>query len=164
LSLRDAVDSGAPFPAELAAMRALNGDAKSIAALEPFAASGVPTAASLGRELQAAMPAIWKAARAGEPAEGSFLERLSANAERIVRVRPAGEASGDDAPSVKARLETRAGQADIRGALTELSKLPPDARVPAQGWIRKAEARNAAIAAAQSLVQSALAGLVKSGS
>jgi hypothetical protein len=164
LSLRNAVDSGLPFGTELAAMRALNGDAKSIAALEPFAESGVPTAASLGRELQAAMPAIWKAARTSEPAEGSFLERLQANAEKIVRVRPAGEASGDDAPSVKARLETRAGNADIRGALTELSKLPPDARAPAQAWIKKAEARNAALAAAQSLAQSALAALAKSGS
>jgi hypothetical protein len=110
------------------------------------------------------MPAIWKAARTSEPAEGSFLERLQANAEKIVRVRPAGEASGDDAPSVKARLETRAGNADIRGALTELSKLPPDARAPAQAWIKKAEARNAALAAAQSLAQSALAALAKSGS
>jgi hypothetical protein len=164
LSLRNAVDSGAPFPAELAAMRALNGDAKSIAALEPFAESGLPTAASLGRELQAAMPAIWKAARTSEPTEGSFLERLQANAERIVRVRPAGEAAGDDAPSVKARLEMRAGNADIRGALLELSKLPPDARAPAQSWIKKVEARNAAIAAAQSLAQSALAALAKPGS
>jgi hypothetical protein len=164
LSLRNAVDSGLPFGTELAAMRALNGDAKSIAALEPFAEGGVPTAASLGRELQAAMPAIWKAARTSEPAEGSFLERLQANAEKMVRVRPAGEASGDDAPSVKARLETRAGNADIRGALTELSKLPPDARAPAQAWIKKAEARNAALAAAQSLAQSALAALAKSGS
>jgi hypothetical protein len=164
LSLRNAVDGGLPFGTELAAMRALNGDAKSIAALEPFAEGGVPTAASLGRELQAAMPAIWKAARTSEPAEGSFLERLQANAEKIVRVRPAGEASGDDAPSVKARLETRAGNADIRGALTELSKLPPDARAPAQAWIKKAEARNAALAAAQSLAQSALAALAKSGS
>jgi hypothetical protein len=164
LSLRNAVDSGLPFAAELAALRALSGDSKSIAALEPFAESGVPTAASLGRELQAAMPAIWKAARANEPAEGSFLERLQANAGKIVRVRPAGEAVGDDAPSVKARLEMRAGNADIRGALNELAKLPEDARAPAQAWIKKAEARNAALAAAQSLAQTALTALAKSGS
>ncbi|MET0868139.1 MAG: hypothetical protein ABWY35_08555 [Pseudorhodoplanes sp.] len=164
LSLRNAVDSGLPFTAELTAMRTLAGDAKSIAALEPFAAGGVPTVASLGRELQATMPAIWKAARANEPAEGSFLGRLQANAGKIVRVRPAGEAVGDDAQSVKARLEMRAGNADIRGALNELAKLPEDARAPAQAWIRKAEARNAALAAAQTLAQSALAALAKPGS
>jgi hypothetical protein len=164
LSLRNAVESGAPFGTELTAIRALAGDAKAIAALEPFAQSGVPTAASLGRELSAAMPSIWKAARAREPAEGGFLERLQANAEKIVRIRPAGEAVGDDAPSVKSRIELRAGNADIRGALTELAKLPPDARAPALDWIKKAEARNAAIAAAQSLAQTALSALAKPGS
>jgi hypothetical protein len=164
LSLRNAVESGAPFGTELTAIRALAGDAKAIAALEPFAQSGVPTAASLGRELSAAMPSIWKAARASEPVEGSFLERLQANAEKIVRIRPAGDAVGDDAPSVKSRIELRAGNADIRGALTELAKLPPDARAPALDWIKKAEARNAAIAAAQSLAQSALSALAKPGS
>ena len=110
------------------------------------------------------MPAIWKAARANDPADGSFLERLQANADKIVRIRPAGEAIGDDAPSVKARLETRAGNADIRGALTELGKLPADARAPALDWIKKAEARNAAIAAARTLAQSALSALAKPGS
>lgn len=164
LSLRNAVESGAPFGTELTTVRALGGDAKSIAALEPFAQSGVPTAASLGRELSAAMPSIWKAARANEPGEGSFLERLQTNAERIVRIRPAGESIGDDAPSVKSRIELRAGNADIRGALTELAKLPPDARAPALDWIKKAEARNAAIAAAQSLAQTALSALAKPGS
>jgi hypothetical protein len=164
LSLRNAVESGAPFGTELTTVRALGGDAKSIAALEPFAQSGVPTAASLGRELSAAMPSIWKAARANEPGEGSFLERLQTNAERIVRIRPAGESIGDDAPSVKSRIELRAGNADIRGALTELAKLPPDARAPALDWIKKAEARNAAIAAAQSLAQTALSALTKPGS
>jgi len=48
--------------------------------------------------------------------------------------------------------------------LAELSKLPPDARAPAQAWIKKAEARTAAIAAAQSLAQTALAALAKPGS
>lgn len=164
LALRNAVENGTPFTAELSAVRALSGDAKTIAVLEPFAQGGVPTDTTLGRELQAAVPSIWKAARADEPVEGSFLERLQANAGKIVRIRPAGEATGDDAPSVKARIEQRAGNADIRGALIELAKLPPDARAPAAAWIKKAEARNAAIAAAQALAQSALAALAKSGS
>lgn len=164
LSLRNAVDSGLPFSGELAALRALSGDPKSIAALEPFAGTGVPTTASLSRELQAAMPAIWKAARADEVAEGSLFERLKVNAAKIVRIRPAGEAKGDDAESVKARLELRAGSGDIRGALAELSRLPQDAQAPAQAWIKKAEARLAAIAAAQTLSQSALSALAKPGS
>ncbi len=164
IALRDAVDSGLPFEAELAAVKALSGDSKAVAALEPFAATGVPSAASLGRELAALMPAIWKIARKDEVQEGTFLERLQANASKIVRIRPAGEVAGDDPASVSSRIESRAGRADIRGALAELAKLPADARAPAEGWIKKAQASNAAIAAARSISQSALGALAKSGS
>jgi hypothetical protein len=110
------------------------------------------------------MPAIWKAARKEEPQQGTFIERLQSNAERIVRIRPAGDVAGDDPASIRSRIEARAGNADIRGALAELSKLPPDARAPAAAWIRKAEARNAAIAAARNISQTALGALVKPGS
>ena len=105
IALRDAVDSGMPFTAELAAVKSLSGDAAAVAAIEPFAASGVPSAESLGRELSTLMPAIWKVARKEEPQQGTFIERLQANAEKIVRIRPAGEAAGDDPASVRARIE-----------------------------------------------------------
>ena len=164
LALRNAAESGEPFIAELSAVKSLSGDPKAIAALEPFAASGVPAANALGRELSAVMPSIWKAARASDAQEGTFLERLQANAEKVVRIRPAGDVAGDDPVNVKARLEMRAGSADIRGALAELSKLPPDARAPAEGWMKKAQARTAALAAARSLAQDALSALAKSGS
>jgi hypothetical protein len=164
IALRDAVDSGLPFTAELAAGKSLSGDAAAFAPLEPLASSGVPSAASLGRELAALMPAIWKIARKDEVQQETFLERLKANASKIIRIRPAGDVVGDDPTSVSTRIETRAGHADIRGALAELSKLPPDARAPAAAWIKKAEARNAAIAAARNVSQTALAALAKPGS
>ncbi|MGD9921549.1 MAG: COG4223 family protein, partial [Pseudorhodoplanes sp.] len=164
IALRDAVDNGMPYTAELAAVKSLSGDAAAFAPLEPLAASGVPSAAALGRELASLMPAIWKTARKQESQSGSFLEKLQANAEKIVRIRPAGEAVGDDPASIRARIETRAGSADIRGAIAELSSLPPDARAPAEAWIRKAQARQAAIAAARSVSQTALGALVKPGS
>jgi len=164
IALRDAVESGMPFESELAAVKSLSGDAASVAALQPFAASGVPSAEALGRELAGLMPAIWKAARNEAPQTGTFLERLQANAEKIVRIRPAGDVSGDDPSSIRSRIEARAEHADIRGALAELAKLPPDARAPAQAWIAKAQARNAAIAAARNMSQTALGALLKSGS
>ncbi|ARP99105.1 COG4223 family protein [Pseudorhodoplanes sinuspersici] len=164
MALRNAVESGMPFGTELSAAKALSADARAVTTLEPFAAGGVPTAAALGRELASLMPVIWKTARTQEASQGTFLERLQANAEKIVRVRPAGDIAGDDPGNVKARIEVRAESADIRGALAELAKLPPDARAPAQSWIAKAEARNAAIAAARELSQNALTALTKSGS
>jgi hypothetical protein len=164
LALRDSVNSGAPFAAELAAVKSLSTDPASLSVLDGFAASGVPSAASLGRELAGLMPAIWKVARKDEAQQGTFLERLQANASKIVRIRPAGDVVGDDPTSVSARIEARADHADINGALAELAKLPADARAPAEGWIKRAQARNAAIAAARNVSQSALAALAKSGS
>jgi len=164
LALRDAVDGGMPFAAELAVVKSLSGDSPALAALGPLAASGVPSAEALARELAALMPAIWKVARKNEAQQGTFLERLQANASKIVRIRPAGDVAGDDPASVSARIESRADRADIRGALAELAKLPADARAPAEGWIKKAQARNAAIAAARNVSQNALSALTKSGS
>lgn len=164
LALRDAVDGGMPFAAELAVVKSLSGESAAFAALEPLAASGVPSTEALARELAGLMPAIWKVARKDEAQQGTFLERLQANASKIVRIRPAGDAVGDDPASVSARIESRADRADIRGALVELAKLPADARAPAEGWIRKAQARNAAIAAARNVSQTALSALTRSGS
>ena len=65
-------------------------DPKGLAALEPFAKSGVPSAAALARELTALMPALAKAVGTA-PRESGILDRLKANAERIVRVRPIDE-------------------------------------------------------------------------
>ena len=51
--------------------------------------------------------------------------------------------------AVLARIEVDAAKADIDGALADLGKLPEAARAPAQGWIAKAKARQAALAAAR---------------
>ena len=50
-ALRNAVEHGDPFAAELAIVKPLAPDANAIALLEPFAASGVPGNAALGQEL-----------------------------------------------------------------------------------------------------------------
>ena len=50
-ALRAAFERGEPFTAELAAVKPLTANMQTLAAIEPFAASGVPSAATLGREL-----------------------------------------------------------------------------------------------------------------
>ena len=98
---------------------------------------------------------------AGEPVrDGGFLDRLQTNAEKLVRIRPVGEeARGDDSRAILARVELRAAQGNIPGALTELAKLPADAREPVQAWIAKAEARNRALDASRRLAADAVAAL-----
>jgi hypothetical protein len=128
--LLGAVERGAPFATELAAAKALSPDAGGLAPLEPFAASGVPSAASLSRELSGTIPAMLKIVDSENQADGSFLGKLQANAERL-------------------------------GALNELSKLPAHVRAPAEAWIKKANARNAALAVARQFSSGALAAIGK---
>jgi len=153
-ALRAAVTSGAPFTAELAQAKALGASEKYLTPLPAFSSSGVPTAAALAQELRTLLPQMMKLAGAQAPS-GGFLERLQANASRLVKVTPVDAPLGDDASAVLARLEVEAAQADIAGALVDLGKLPEAARAPAQGWIAKAKAREAALAAARDLAADA---------
>jgi hypothetical protein len=149
-ALRDAAASGAPFVAELEEVKSLGADEKALAplaSLAPFAASGVPSVATLAQELRALIPALLKAS--GSQAPGGFLERLEANASKLVRIRPVDAPAGDDASAVLARVEIEAAHAAIDDALIDLGKLDPAARAPAQDWIKKAQARQAALAAAR---------------
>lgn len=156
-ALRDTVLGGAPYTAALAQAKSLGADANALAPLEPFAATGVPSPATLAQELRALLPGMVKTSGAQAPA-GGFLERLQANAGQLVRIRPVDAPPGDDASAVLARIEVAAARADIGAALGELGKLPEAARAPAQAWIKKAEARQAALAAARMFAaQSALA-------
>ncbi len=159
-ALNTAVERGDAFAAELAAAKQLAGDAAALAPLEPFAATGLPSAAALGRELVALTNALAQTSGA-PPREGGFLDRLQANAERLVRIRPLDEPPGDDPAAVLTRIEQRALQADLPGALTELAKLPAPARVAAQAWIAKAQARLAAVAASRRFAADAFAALGK---
>jgi len=146
--LRDAVAVGAPYADELAAVKQLGGDDKALAPLAPFAASGVPSAQALAQQLHALLPAMIKIAGAKAP-PGGFLERLEANAGKLVRIRPLNAPAGNEPSAVLARLEIDTVKADIPAALSDLSKLDGATRAPAQAWIATAEARSAALAAAR---------------
>jgi hypothetical protein len=150
-ALRAAAMSGAPFAAEWAQAKALGAPDQYLAPLSSFGASGLPSAAALAQELRTALPQMVKLAGAQAPSSGGFLERLQANASKLVKVTPIGAPPGDDASSVLARLEVAAAQADIAAALADLDKLPEATRAPAQGFIAKAQARAAALAAARDL-------------
>jgi hypothetical protein len=55
----------------------------------------------------------------------------------------------------------KATHGDLSGALAEIASLPPGVRAPAQGWSARVEARNAALAAARDLAESAVGALAK---
>jgi len=150
-ALRDAVAGGAPFSTELDQAKSLGADEKTLSALAPLAATGVSSAAVLAQELHTLVPALLKASGVADAPAGGFLERLQANASKLVRVRPVDAPAGDDASAVLARIEVEAAHADISGALADLGKLSEQARAPAQAWIAKARARQASLLAARQL-------------
>ena len=160
-ALTTAVERGEPFAAELAAVKALAPAPELLAALDGFAASGVPAPAALARELAALVPAL-NAAAGAPPRNGGLLDRLAANAEKLVRIRPLEDAPGSDPAAIVARIEVKAARADLAGALAELSQLPANVRAPAEPWIKQAQARAAAVAASRRVAADALAGLGKS--
>jgi hypothetical protein len=147
-ALRAAVERDIPFTAELAAARTLGLDEKALAALAPFAATGVPTQNELFRELSALVPELLRvSAPAGH--DGGYLDRLQASATKMMNIRPVGDVPGDDPSTVIGRIEMKMVRQDVVGAVAELDKLPAPAKELAQPWRQKALARQAAIDSAR---------------
>jgi hypothetical protein len=162
-ALRDAVERGAPYQTELAAVKALGTPQAAIAPLEPFAANGLPSAADLAHELAQLTPSLQQVSGT-PPAKTSFLARLEDNAKNLVRVTPIDAPVGDEPAAVIARLNLDAAHADLTAALADIARLPQAAQTLAAPWVQKVNARNAAVAAARRIAADALAGLGKSGS
>jgi len=160
-ALRAAVGRGAPYQSELSSLNALGVDAKKTEALEPFASSGVPSAASLARELDALVPALQDAS---EPRSGdtTFVERLKNNAQKLVRITPLNAPAGNDPQAVVDRIRIDAAHADIGAALADINALPDAAKPLAAAFIKKAAAREAALTASQQIAAEALAALTPS--
>jgi hypothetical protein len=160
-ALRAAVERGTPYQAELNAVQSLGVDQKATAPLEPFAASGVPSAAALARELEALAPALQQAS---EPrsTDTSFLERLKSNAQKLVRITPLNAPTGNDPQAMVDRIRLDAAHTDIGAALADLNGLPEAAKPVAAAWSKKAGAREAAVAASRKIAVDALAALAQS--
>ena len=118
----------------------------------------MPAAATLARQFSALAPALQAA---GAPPPEGVLGRLQLNAEKLVRIRRIDEAPGSDAAAIVARSEAKAARGDLAGVAAELGELAPNARAPAEAWIKSVQARAAAIEASRRLAADALAGLNK---
>ena len=159
-ALRATVERGAPYQAELAAVQALGVDRAATAPLQPFASQGVPSVSVLARELTALTAALEGAA---EPAatDATFLDRLKANAQKLVRITPAGAPPGNDPADVIARIKFDAAHDDIDAALADIKQLPDPEKALAGDWIKKVQSRDAAVAASRRIAADALAALSK---
>ncbi len=159
-ALRAVVERGAPYQAELTAMKSLGADHNAVAPLEPFAAGGVPTEAELAQQLLQITPSLRQASSA-PASHGTFLGRLEDNAKNLVRITPVSAPPSDDPSSAIAQLDADAKRADIAAALADIARLPLSAQAQSrlEPWVQKANARNAAIAASRRIAAVALAAL-----
>jgi hypothetical protein len=163
-SLDLAVRQGEPFAAALSAAQQLAGDAAVLKPLESFAASGVPSAATLSHDLLALLPLLETrpdAAPGGAVNSMGWLDRLQASAARLVKFRRNGVVAGDDTAAVMSRAAAAARRNDLAEAKREVMTLPQPDRVKIQPWLDKTDARDAALAASRQFAATAMTSLSK---
>jgi len=153
-----AVRHGDPFAAPLAAAMPLAEDADALKPLEAFAASGVPSAASLSRDLLEIVPTLAPPAPDTATTGTGIVDRLQAGAAKLVRIQRT-DAGGTGRGSVVARVTAAALRNDLNGARNELKTLEPADRAAAQAWLDKVDARDAALAASRKFADGAMAAL-----
>jgi hypothetical protein len=158
--LDGSVRQSEPFAAQLAAAKALAPDPEALKPLDAFAASGVPSAASLSRELLTLVPKLSPPAPENATTGTGIVDRLQAGAAKLVRIERA-DAVGTGRGAVVARITAAALRNDYTDARRELDTLAPGDRTAAQAWLDKANARDAALSASHHFAAEAMAALAK---
>ncbi|MGJ5023349.1 COG4223 family protein [Bradyrhizobium oligotrophicum] len=154
-----AVRHGDPYGAALTTARSLAPDAAALRPLEAFATTGVPSPAALSRELLTIVPKL--SPPAPESTTGtSILSKLSAGASSLVKVERT-DGAGTDRGAVVARITAAALRNDFAEARRELKGLSPEDRAPANDWLARADARDAALSTARKFADDAMTALAK---
>jgi len=152
---------GEPYPATLAATKALAPNPDVLKPLDQFAEKGVPNANRLSTELLALVPKLQPVAQQNNATTGTgIVERLQAGAAKLVKIERT-DTVGNDRGAVVARVTAAALRNDFNEARRELKTLEPDDRAAAQSWLERADARDAALAASRKFATDAMAALAK---
>jgi len=154
------VRTGDSYPAALAAAKTLAPAPDALKPLEGFAGSGVPSAASLNRELLTLVPKLSPPAPDNPTTGSGIVDRLQAGAAKLVRIERT-DTVGSDRGAVVSRVTAAALRNDFAEARRELKTLAPADRAAAQAWLDKADARDAALAASRQFAADAMAALAK---
>ena len=156
-ALDRSVDAGLAFEPELAALKALGGKAEDIAALQPFAAAGVPSEADARTQFANVAPLALKAV-APPPASGA-MDRLMGELSTLVKTRAVGPLPGDSPEAAISQMQAALAEHNTAAALARAKGLPEQAKAPLQDWIAMMEARARALSAAQNLRRDSLKAL-----
>ena len=151
---------GDPYPAALTAAKSLAPNPDALKPLDAFADSGVPGPPVLSRELLALVPKLSPPSPDNSTTGSSLIDKLQAGASKLVRIERT-DAVGNASGNVVARVTAAALRNDYKGARRELETLPASDRAPAQGWLEKADARDAALAVSRQFAAEAMTALAK---
>jgi hypothetical protein len=152
-----AVRHGDAYASQLAAAKSLAGDPAVLKPLDAFASAGIPTPVALSRELLTIVPKLSPPAEAQTSGTG-IVERLQAGASKLVRIERT-DGVGNDRSAIVTRITAAALRNDFNEARRELKTLSEADRAPAQAWLDKTDAREAALAASRKFADDAMAGL-----
>lgn len=138
-NLARAAESAQPFKTELDTVAQFLPDEPELAGLQPAAARGVPTQASLKERFPAFVQAVLDADRRAR--DDGLWSRFVASARKLVTVRRTGEVSGTTSEAVLARMEERLKVDDLPAALAEAEALQGPAAAAGAAWLGDARAR-----------------------
>ncbi len=159
-SLVRALDRGAPFAMELTALKSLGVEGAMLAPLEPVAAKGVQTPASLAASFAPLVPQI--AATDRDPREDGMLDRLTRSATSLVKIRPVDETAGDSATAIASRIEAALKRGDLAAASSAWASLPEAAKKVSAAWAASLDQRVKAEKAAFAIQADAISRLAQS--
>ena len=138
--LKAAIDRGGPFTSELSTLEGINPEDPAVKELKAFAATGVPSRATLLADFPKVADAILAATRSDDPNQ-SFTDRLMSSAFSAIQVRPVGEIEGEGPDAIVARMETRITNGDLAAAAAEWDKLPDPAKKASETYKKSLDAR-----------------------
>ena len=139
-SLQQNLDRGLPFAREIAALDKLGADAKILGTLKPMSATGAPTSAKLAHDFTNLSSALLRVAQPAPEGE-DLMGRIGRSAASLVRIRPVGDSTQDNAPALISRIESALQRNDIAEAVTLFDKLPAPVQESARDWAQQARMR-----------------------
>jgi hypothetical protein len=153
-SLQQKLQKGEAFAREIVALEKLGADTKALNALKPLA-QGAPSTQKLAQDFAALTSAMLRATQAAPDSE-DLVDRISRSAASLVRIRPVGDTTQDNAPALIARMETHLQRQDLDAALALFDKLPASAQDIARAWAQSAKTHAQAESATRVLMAQAI--------
>jgi hypothetical protein len=158
-SLQQSFERGRPYSAQLSALAERGVDPQLLTPLSPYAEKGAPTATHLLAEFKGVAQRL-RVEESHPAPSGSLAGQLLHDAEKLVRVRPVGEAQVAAAVNeILQKVESALARGDFDAASEGLAKLPEKERAETQDFAEALNKRRDAEEAVASLVAGAVAGL-----